>query len=347
MAKLSLSDLVNITGQETAAITAINNNSTAIETALENTLSRDGTSPNTMGADFDMNLHDILNVNNIDVVTITVDGVPLTNEVYSTGPQGPIGPQGPPGETSPSASTTVEGLLEIGTTAEVYEGTATNKALVSDLFKPILDAIAPVGEIRPFLRNTAPTGWLELNGGTIGNASSGGTARANADTQALFYIIWAATSATDLPIYSSTGTPSSKGASAAADFAANKRLSLPDVRGNFLRAWDNGRGVDTSRTLGSHQDEIVGAHTHTGTTDSQGTHSHSVSISLGAYWGANNGGAKVAWSSGDSYAGGAGSSWGTSSSGAHTHTVTISPNDGAENIPRNTSAMFCIRYGYL
>ncbi len=88
MAKLTLSDLSNITGNEQSAITTINNNSAAIETALENTLSRDGTSPNSMEADFDMNSHDIMNVGDIEAVNIeanaiesssyTQDGINLT-----------------------------------------------------------------------------------------------------------------------------------------------------------------------------------------------------------------------------------------------------------------------------
>jgi hypothetical protein len=61
MAKLTLTDLASLTN-ETSAITTINNNNNAIETALENTLSRDGTSPNSMGAQLDMNTHKIINL---------------------------------------------------------------------------------------------------------------------------------------------------------------------------------------------------------------------------------------------------------------------------------------------
>lgn len=63
--KLTLSDLANLQNQG-VAVTQINNNSTAIEDAVENTLSRDGTEPNSMNADFDMNSNDILNVSEID-----------------------------------------------------------------------------------------------------------------------------------------------------------------------------------------------------------------------------------------------------------------------------------------
>lgn len=79
MAKLTLSNLTNISGNEASAITTINNNSDAIETAIENTLSRDGTSPNSMDADFDLNSNDLLNGGNIDTHSITADTIESTD----------------------------------------------------------------------------------------------------------------------------------------------------------------------------------------------------------------------------------------------------------------------------
>jgi len=58
MAKLTLTD--ESSGFQTT--TQRNANYTAIETALENTLSRDGTSPNAMGANLDMNSYRIINL---------------------------------------------------------------------------------------------------------------------------------------------------------------------------------------------------------------------------------------------------------------------------------------------
>lgn len=66
MAKLTLSNLSNLQN-ETSAVTAINANSDLIETAVENTLSRDGASPNMMNADLDMNSNEILNMTELDM----------------------------------------------------------------------------------------------------------------------------------------------------------------------------------------------------------------------------------------------------------------------------------------
>ena len=61
MAKLTLSDVTNPNNQTSIAAT-INANNAVVETALENTLSRDGTSPNEMEANLDMDSNRILNL---------------------------------------------------------------------------------------------------------------------------------------------------------------------------------------------------------------------------------------------------------------------------------------------
>lgn len=61
MAKLTLIDISNLNNQQTA-VANINSNSAAIETAFENTLSRDGIAPNQMLSDLDMNSNRILNL---------------------------------------------------------------------------------------------------------------------------------------------------------------------------------------------------------------------------------------------------------------------------------------------
>ena len=70
MAKLTLTDITS--GYQVASTT--NANYAAIEAALENTLSRDGTTPNTMSANLDMNSNKVVNLtdgaNNQDAVTV-------------------------------------------------------------------------------------------------------------------------------------------------------------------------------------------------------------------------------------------------------------------------------------
>ena len=57
-----------------ASTTTLNNNFTALRDGFDNTLSRDGSTPNSMAADLDMNSNDILNVQSLDVQGLTIGG---------------------------------------------------------------------------------------------------------------------------------------------------------------------------------------------------------------------------------------------------------------------------------
>jgi hypothetical protein len=82
MAKLTLTDVTS----GYASTTAVNANNALVETALENTLSRDGTGPNSMNANFDMNGFNILNQGNpITVSGFNWEGQWLTTTLYKVG----------------------------------------------------------------------------------------------------------------------------------------------------------------------------------------------------------------------------------------------------------------------
>ena len=132
---------------------------------------------------------------------------------------------------------------------------------LSDLVTAVANALVPAGSVQAFAMTTAPTGWLALNGNTIGSASSGAN-NASADYSALFAVLWDNWSNTLLPILDSAGAASTRGANAAADFAANKRLPLPDVRGYFIRASGTNADAVAAGTFGTKQAHAVGQHTH-------------------------------------------------------------------------------------
>lgn len=132
------------------------------------------------------------------------------------------------------------------------------------------------GVVKDYVGATAPTGYVMLSGRTIGDASSGATERANADTSALFTLLWNSMGNTEAPV------SGGRGASASADFAAHKTITLPDARGRAIVGKDNMGGTTASRitaagsgitgtTLGT----SGGAETHTLTTAELAVHSHS------------------------------------------------------------------------
>lgn len=275
------------------------------------------------------------------------------------------------------ATDSYTGVVELATSAEAITGTATNIVVTPAGLKAHVDAAVaaalatldplPTGMVAPFLAN-AVDGWVNLNGGTVGNASSNATLRANTDTQNLFVLIWTVTANSDLPIYNSNGSAGSRGASAAADWAANKAISVPNINpgANFIRGKASGRG------LGNSQASEVGTHNHTGTTSSDGSHSHVGNTEFsgahghsGSYAqaeGAANGGAGInpgdtfRASSGDliqnyfptmpvivAFAGEHFHNLQIAAAGTHQHTFTTNNNSGTDNRPANVAMNYFIK----
>lgn len=110
-------------------------------------------------------------------------------------------------------------------------------------------------------------------------------------------------------------------------------LVLPDLRGEFRRGLDEGRGVDAGRKLGSFQASQNLEHSHTATLASAGAHTHSYT-QAGA--GSARGGGNdddIGFTTAQ-----------TGSAGAHTHDATIASSGGAEARPRNHAVKVIIKY---
>lgn len=86
------------------------------------------------------------------------------------------------------------------------------------------------GEVAYFAMNTAPTGWLKANGAAVSRTS------------------YAA-------LFDAIGTTFGVG-------DGSSTFNLPDLRGEFPRGWDDGRGVDAGRVFGSAQAHAMQTHTH-------------------------------------------------------------------------------------
>lgn len=90
--------------------------------------------------------------------------------------------------------------------------------------------ILSTGDLKATYGTGSLSGFVRANGRTIGSATSGATERANADAQALFEYLWGA----DANLTVSGG----RGASANADWVANKTIELPDLRGRTIAGMD-------------------------------------------------------------------------------------------------------------
>lgn len=176
------------------------------------------------------------------------------------------------------------------------------------------------------------TGYVRANGRTIGNAASGGTERANADTVNLFTHLYDNFANTILAV------SGGRGANAAADYGANKTITLPDMRSGVPIGVDDmgnsaaGRAASitfangNSTTGGSH----LGANTHTITEAQLPNHTHSFSATS-----SSNGAHTHTGSTGDNNVD-HNHTGTTSSDGAHTHTTPFLTAIGDGGGPPNT-----------
>lgn len=146
------------------------------------------------------------------------------------------------------------------------------------------NSIFQTGDIIVAGKNGTRAGFVRLNGRTIGSAASVATERANADTEDLFEYVW------NNYANGQAAVSGGRGASAAADFAANKTIALPDYRAVALTGFDD-MGNSAASLYGSAPTisgsgilagSLMGANTHTILEAQLPTHAHAVSLTSGA-----------------------------------------------------------------
>jgi len=128
-------------------------------------------------------------------------------------------------------------------------------------------------------------GFVRCNGRTIGSALSGADERANDDCQNLFLKLWNGLSNGVCPV--TTG----RGASAALDWAANKVIAMPDLRGTAVAGLDTMGNAAASRfdasvpfAVGnsSTPGSTAGLNHHALTSGQLASHTHTYSTTSGA-----------------------------------------------------------------
>lgn len=93
----------------------------------------------------------------------------------------------------------------------------------------------------PLFQSVPPTAWVLMDGNTIGNAASSATNRANSDTEDLFAYLWENLANAEAAV------SGGRGASASADYAANKAIVVPTMASIIA----GGVGSGLSTTLGA------------------------------------------------------------------------------------------------
>lgn len=186
---------------------------------------------------------------------------------------------------NPDGSSLGTGAITAGGVFEAFDdGTAGPYQLLSASQQSLSSqGVATTGDVKWRPTNENIAGWVLANGGTIGNALSGASIAASAVTANLFAWHWNNFPNTQCQLFNSAGTAIARGVNAAADFAANCRIGVLDMRGMRM-----GLGADTmggavsSRLAGvpaiagnaTTPGSLLGENLHVITTSELASHNH-------------------------------------------------------------------------
>jgi microcystin-dependent protein len=161
----------------------------------------------------------------------------------------------------------------------------------------------PAGVVAWFAANSAPTGYIQANGAAVSRS-------------------------TYSALFSAIGTTFGAG-------DGSTTFNVPDLRGYFIRGWDNSRGVDSGRIFGTNQTTAMAYHRHAQGTD-----------------GTSNGGYDaVGYTDSNGYTVGSGNQSGGGGFSNNTTTAMMplsaggtTVNGASENRPVNIALLGCIKY---
>ena len=164
----------------------------------------------------------------------------------------------------------------------------------------------PAGTVITYASSTVPSGFLECNGTNVSRS-------------------------TYAQLYSAIGSTWGSG-------DGSSTFGLPDLRGEFVRGWDNGRNIDQSRNFATSQSSQNQQHNH---SISDPSHSHT---QRGLALSGGSGSVAITLGSGQSYQIGYSGSQSSITTGSASTGISISNAGGTESRPRNVSLMYIIKF---
>ena len=168
-----------------------------------------------------------------------------------------------------------------------------------------LPQAVPTGSVHLMATTTAPSGYIECDGRAVSRT-------------------------TEADLFAIIGTTWGEG-------DGNTTFNVPDLRGEFVRGWDDGRGIDSGRSFASSQSDQNKQHNHTATsTVTDPGHNH-VYIDQQAH----NEGYRP-WKAGDNDCGQRNKNTSTAFTGISVST-SIANDGGSEARPRNIAMMYVIK----
>lgn len=176
-------------------------------------------------------------------------------------------------------------------------------------WKDVLTSDALTGSISYFATASAPAGWVKANGAAVSVSTY-------ADLAGVLYVGNALNATAEFGYRCTSATSPGTTRSITGAY-----IVLPDLRGEFLRGWSDGRNVDAGRILGTTQAGMIESHDHDlpTSTDANGDRGTINDSSFGINT-PNNEAPIIGFR------------------------AYVDPTGGAETRPRNVALLACIKY---
>ena len=260
-----------------------------------------------------------------NAASATANGIAATANTALTNSTNAVNTANTANSTATTANTTAN---TANTTANSALSTANAATSTANTALSTAQALNPTGMVIWVAMSNAPAGFIKANGAAVSRTTY----------SALFAAI---------------GTTFGSG-------DGSTTFNVPDLRGEFIRGWDDGRGVDSGRSFASVQAQSYQSHDHTGSTAGAGTHSHSGSTNTaGNHVHSINATTDLFTEEDDNFvsvrdgnfsftyntnsAGDHAHSFSTNSVGDHAHSFTTNASGGTETRPRNVALLACIK----
>ena len=162
-----------------------------------------------------------------NAASTTANGIASTANTALTNSTNAVNTANTANSTANTANSTA---TTANNTANSALSTANSAVSTANSALTFAQAINPVGAVIWVAMNTAPTGFIKANGAAVSRTTY----------SALFTAI---------------GTTFGSG-------DGSTTFNVPDLRGEFIRGWDDSRGVDSGRSFGSFQADEFKSHTH-------------------------------------------------------------------------------------
>jgi microcystin-dependent protein len=124
-------------------------------------------------------------------------------------------------KTDKVISSTTDNFVSFDSNGNIKDSGESSSSISND----IEEARPPAGTVVMFASQTAPNGWLECDGSDVSRSNFS-------------------------DLFNNIGTSFGSG-------DGSTTFTLPDLRGEFVRGWDNGRGADSGRSFGSSQGDAI------------------------------------------------------------------------------------------